>query len=144
MFSDGFRGYSKGTLAWYCLNILGTGTAWKCPDTDQKKTPYLDTFTTQISVFSPNIWKYRPEKTSYLDTFHAGRYLSAEWHLHWLQGMKLKTIKECAFHIDIDEFPCSPVSILRYSNFDHLENKKLNWRFEKERIKKESMYQNHT
>ena len=49
----------------------------KCPNTDiflvrifphsdwiRRDTPYL-------SVFSPNVGKYRPEKTPYLDTFHA-------------------------------------------------------------------------
>ena len=29
------------------------------------------TFTEQISLFGPNTGKYRPEKTPYLDTFHA-------------------------------------------------------------------------
>ena len=32
--------------------------------TEYRDTPYL-------SVFSPNAGKYRPEKTPYLDTFHA-------------------------------------------------------------------------
>ena len=37
-------------------------------------TPYVPAFglnTERYSVFSPNKGKYRPEKTTYLDTFHA-------------------------------------------------------------------------
>ena len=32
--------------------------------------------TSYLSVFSPNVGKYRPEKTPYLDTFHAVRVFS--------------------------------------------------------------------
>ena len=39
-------------------------TAWKVPNTEFPNTPYL-------SVFSPNAGNYGPEKTPYLDTFHA-------------------------------------------------------------------------
>ena len=40
----------------------------KCPNTEfflVRIFPHSD------SVFSPNVGKYRPEKTPYLDTFHA-------------------------------------------------------------------------
>ena len=36
----------------------------KCPNTEFLSGPY-------IPVFSPNTGKYGPEKTPYLDTFHA-------------------------------------------------------------------------
>ena len=37
----------------------------------ERYTPYLSVFTPYLSVFSPNARKYGPEKTPYLDTFHA-------------------------------------------------------------------------
>ena len=46
------------------LLLLSNVTAWKVSKYRVFSTPYL-------SVFSPNAGKYGPEKTPYLDTFHA-------------------------------------------------------------------------
>ena len=32
-----------------------------------------------LSIFSPNVGKYGPEKTQYLDTFHAVTYMQYDW-----------------------------------------------------------------
>ena len=42
-----------------------------------EKTPYLDTFHAYLSVFSPNTGKYGPEITPYLDTFDAVDVISS-------------------------------------------------------------------
>ena len=50
-------------------------TAWKYPDTEFflirifSYSDWIRIVTPYLSVFSPNAWKYGPEKTSYLDTF---------------------------------------------------------------------------
>ena len=41
----------------------------KCPNTEFLLVLFLNT--EFVSVFSPNAGKYGPEKTPYLDTFHA-------------------------------------------------------------------------
>ena len=51
----------------------------------------LNTDFTQISVFSPNTGKYRPEKTPYLDTFNAV-IISIITFLKWIRNEKLKVI----------------------------------------------------
>ena len=45
--------------------------------------PYFPTFgmnTPYLSVFSPNAGKYEPEKTPYLETFHAVRVFRTTYH----------------------------------------------------------------
>ena len=66
---------------WYVLQMIFSFNEVtqrkKCPNTEFFLVHifmYLDwiwIFTPSISVFSPNIWKYGPEKTPYLNTFHA-------------------------------------------------------------------------
>ena len=46
----------------------------KCPYSEFNSGPYFPAFglnTERYGVLSPNVGKYRPEKTPYLDTFHA-------------------------------------------------------------------------
>ena len=62
---------------WFRISFIIT--AEKCPNTEIFSGPYLPVFgpNTEIygiyyeTVFSPNTGKYGPEKTPYLDTFHA-------------------------------------------------------------------------
>ena len=50
---------------WYTANIKWyTGTAWKVSKYGVFSGPY-------IPVFGPNTGKYGPEKTPYVDNFHA-------------------------------------------------------------------------
>ena len=45
--------------------------------------PYFPTFgmnTPYLSLFSPNAGKYGPEKTPYLETFHAVRVFRTTYH----------------------------------------------------------------
>ena len=44
-------------------------------DTSWKVCKYGDFSVPYFPVFGPNTGKYRPEKTPYLDTFHAVRFL---------------------------------------------------------------------
>ena len=49
-------------------------TAWKVSKYRVNSGPYFPAFglnTERYGVLSPNVGKYRPEKTPYLDTFHA-------------------------------------------------------------------------
>ena len=52
-------------------------TVWKCPNTEFSlvrifpHSNWIRRDTEYFSVFSPNAGKYGPEKTQYLDTFHA-------------------------------------------------------------------------
>ena len=50
----------------------------------RKDSPYL-------SVFSPNAGKYRPEKTPYLDTFHAVMF-------KWIGPQQRTTIRYCKYN----------------------------------------------
>ena len=47
-----------------------------------------------FSVFSPNAGKQEPEKTPYLDTFHAVRYLHKSAYLPFLDA-ELVVMKPC-------------------------------------------------
>ena len=52
------------------IDVQGIALREKCPNTEfflGRIFPY----TLYLSVFSPNAGKYAPEKTPYLDTFHA-------------------------------------------------------------------------
>ena len=43
----------------------------KCINTEFFSSPYFPVYGLTVFVFSPNTGKYGPEKTPYLDTFHA-------------------------------------------------------------------------
>ena len=72
----------------------------KCPNTEFFFGPYFPAFgqnTERYSVFSPNTRKYGPEKTPYLDAFHAvlllrlnTNYIVLSAHqfclLHWMKS----------------------------------------------------------
>ena len=72
-----------------CLWLLSSSLRGKCPNREffliriflhpdwmRRDTPYL-------SVFSQNAGKYGPEKTPYLDNFHAVHFLQLN-HLPWV------------------------------------------------------------
>ena len=65
------------TMSSFIYFISQTNTAWKCPNTEFFLVlifPHLDWIrrdTKYLFVFSSNARKYGPEKTRYLDTFHA-------------------------------------------------------------------------
>ena len=76
------RVYSPKVLYWETLRE-------KCPNMDffflVRIFPYSDWIRKDalyLSVFSPNTGKYGPEKTSYLDTFHAVRCFRNEGKFH--------------------------------------------------------------
>ena len=61
------QGRTNDTKGFYFRELrLNIALREKCPNTEffGRDTPYL-------SVFSSNTGKYGPEKTPYLDTFHA-------------------------------------------------------------------------
>ena len=57
------------------VDSMETGTAWKVSKQGVFSGPYFPAFglntVRYYSVFRPNVGKYVPEKTPYLDTFHA-------------------------------------------------------------------------
>ena len=57
-------------------NITKITLREKCPNTEFSLVLFLNA--EFLSVFSPNAGKYEPEKTPYLDTFHAMHLKTAE------------------------------------------------------------------
>ena len=61
----------------FLVNFVYKALREKCPNTEFflvlifPHTDWIGRDTKCLSVFSPNAGKYGPEKTSYLDTFHA-------------------------------------------------------------------------
>ena len=65
--------YRKGERRWifFMYMFFKTNTAWKVSKCGVFSGPYIPLFTPYLSVFSQNAGIYGPEKTPYLDTFHA-------------------------------------------------------------------------
>ena len=59
-------------------------TAWKVSKYGVFSGPYFPEFGLNISVFSPNAGKYGPEKTLYMDTFHAVLLEAFATHINYL------------------------------------------------------------
>ena len=84
----------------------------KCPNTELflvRIYPYLDwirRYTEYLSVFSPNVGKYGPEKTPYLDTFQTVRnFLEHAFLSSWYQSQRfLFVIQEIDFHFSFKKF----------------------------------------
>ena len=67
--------------------IIKTSLREKCPNTEfflVRILPHLE----YLSVFSPNAGKYGPEKTPYLDTFHAVFIIQLRVHIFKLDDIK--------------------------------------------------------
>ena len=84
----------------------------KCPNTELflvRIYTYLDwirRYTEYLSVFSPNVGKYGPEKTPYLDTFQTVRnFLEHAFFSSWYPSQKfLFMIQEIDFHFRFKKF----------------------------------------
>ena len=60
------------------------------------------------SVFSPNAGKYGPEKTPYLDTFHAVLFMQITLHIELWESENIKNnrVTECFKNYNIEKILC--------------------------------------
>ena len=63
------------------MEILKNAFVWKLSKYGVLSGPYFPIFGLNTEIYGVNTWKYRPEKTPYLDTFLAVEY---EYKQMWM------------------------------------------------------------